>query len=84
MIVAMVGLFFFMQRGDKKKKAKLKEMRDNIAPGDTVTTIGGFVGKVVHVKENTVVFETSEDRVRLEIEKWGIQTIGKLDEEPTK
>jgi preprotein translocase subunit YajC len=85
MIVLMLAAFYFIfYRGDKKKKKKAKEMRDSLAVGDTITTIGGFVGKIIHVTDETVTFETSEDRVRVEIAKWGIQTIGKATEEQPK
>ena len=80
-IVAMVGFMFFMSRSDKKKKKKLAEMRDSLSVGDTVTTIGGIFGKIVSVSDERIVFETSEDRVRVEVAKWAISTIGKATEE---
>jgi preprotein translocase subunit YajC len=83
MIVVMVALFYFlMMRPEKKKKKKLQEMRDNLATGDTITTIGGIVGDVVHKSENYIVIETGDDRVRIKFAKWAVSTIGKADEEP--
>lgn len=70
-------LYFFMVRPEKKRKKKLEDMRESISVGNPVTTIGGIVGKVVHIKGDFVVIETSEDRVRLEIAKWAIAEIGK-------
>ena len=49
-------------------------MRNNISLGDEIVTIGGITGKVVQVTEETVTFETGEDRVRLQVKKWAIQT----------
>ena len=78
MIVMMVAIFyFFMIRPENKKKKKLKEMRDSLAAGDSITTIGGIIGKVVNVSDDKVTFETSEDRVRLEVARWAISTVGK-------
>lgn len=78
MIVAMIAIFyFFMIRPENKKKKKLAEMRAALAVGDTVTTIGGIIGKVVSVDEEKVTFETSEDRVRVQVAKWAISTVGR-------
>ena len=46
--------------------------------GDEVTTIGGITGTICAVKENTVVFETGADRVRLEVTKWAIANKGTI------
>ncbi|MCL2151961.1 MAG: preprotein translocase subunit YajC [Oscillospiraceae bacterium] len=85
MIVLMVAFFyFFMIRPENKKKKKLAEMRESLTTGDTITTIGGIFGKVVHVDEDKITFETGEDRVRIQIAKWAVSTVGKATEEPQK
>jgi len=85
MIVAMVAIFyFFMIRPESKKKKKLSEMRESLTVGDTITTIGGIFGKVVSVDGDKLTFETSEDRVRVQIAKWAISSVGKATEEPAK
>ena len=85
MVVVMVGIFyFFMIRPENKKKKKLAEMRSTLTTGDTITTIGGIFGKVVNVSEEKVTFETGEDRVRIQVAKWAISTVGKATEEPPK
>lgn len=85
MIVVMVAIFyFFMIRPENKKKKKLAEMRASLTVGDTITTIGGIFGKVVSVDEDKITFETSEDRVRVQIAKWAVSTVGKATEEPAK
>jgi len=85
MIVVMIGIFyFFMIRPEQKKKKKLAEMRKSLSKGDTITTIGGIFGKVVNVSDDKITFETSEDRVRIQVAKWAISTVGKATEEPTK
>ncbi len=81
MIIMLVVLFavfyFFLIRPENKKKKKLQEMRDNLSVGDEITTIGGMVGKIVSIKDNLITFETGEDRVRIQIARWAISTIGK-------
>ena len=86
LIVAMVAIFyFFMIRPEGKKKKKLKEMRDSLTVGDSITTIGGIFGKVVAIDGEKLTFETSEDRVRVQVAKWAVSTIGKAtEEEPPK
>ena len=82
MIVIMIAIFyFFLIRPENKKKKQAEEMRSNLAVGDLVTTIGGIVGRIVAVKSETIVFETSEDRVRVEVTKWAISSTGKQTEE---
>ena len=85
MIVAMVGIFyFFMIRPENKKKKRLAEMRNALAVGDSITTIGGIMGKVVSIDEDKITFETSEDRVRVQVAKWAVSIVGKTTEEPPK
>ena len=85
MIVVMVGIFYmFIIRPESKKKKKLAEMRNSLSVGDTITTIGGIFGKVVSIDDEKITFETSEDRVRIQVAKWGISTVGKATEEPPK
>ncbi|MGM9615635.1 MAG: preprotein translocase subunit YajC [Oscillospiraceae bacterium] len=82
MIVIMIAIFyFFLIRPENKKKKQAEEMRNNLAVGDLVTTIGGIVGRIVAIKSETIVFETSEDRVRMEVTKWAISSTGKQAEE---
>ena len=89
MIVLMFAIMYFLMiRPENKRKKKAQEMRDGLKKGDTVTTIGGIVGKIVHVNKDTIVIETSDDRVRMEFTMWavsyvGVQT-GEQPEEPKK
>ena len=66
--------YFFLIRPENKRKKKLTEMRNNITIGDEIVTIGGIMGKVVQVTEDTITFETGEDRVRMQVTKWAIST----------
>ena len=82
MIVLMIAVFyFFLIRPENKKKKAAEEMRSNLSVGDQITTIGGIIGRIVQVKGESIVFETSEDRVRMEVTKWAVSSIGKQTEE---
>lgn len=77
-ILLMVALFaimyFVMIRPQKKKQKEEQEMRDAIQIGDEITTIGGIFGRVVTVKEDSLVIETGADRTKMKITRWAIQT----------
>ncbi len=72
--VMFLFMYIFMIRPENKRKKKADEMRNNIEVGDKITTIGGLVGRVVHVTSDRITFETSEDRVRVEIVKWAVSS----------
>ena len=77
MIVAMLAIMYFMMiRPENKRKKKAQEMRDSLKKGDLVTSIGGIVGKIVAVQKDTIVVETSDDRVRMELTKWAVSSVG--------
>lgn len=73
MMVAMFAvLYFVMIRPDQKRRKRDEEMRAALKKGDQVTSVGGIVGKIVMVNDSTVIIETSEDRVRMELTKTAI------------
>lgn len=77
LLAVMFGaMYFFMIRPENKKRKAVEKMRSELAVGDEITTIGGITGTVCAVKENTVVFESGADRVRLEVTKWAISSKG--------
>ncbi len=82
LVVIILVFYFFMIRPEKKRKKKTEEMRNSLAVGDNITTIGGMTGKIVNISGDFVTFETGEDRVRIKIAKWGISSTGKDAEEP--
>ena len=80
MLVAMFAIFYFLIiRPENKRKKKTEEMRSSLSIGDEITTIGGIVGKIVQVTEDTITFETGEDRVRIQAKKWAVSTTAKME-----
>ena len=80
MLVAMFAIFYFLIiRPENKKKKKTEDMRNTMTLGDGITTIGGITGKIVQITEDTVTFETGEDRVRIQVKKWAISTTDKSE-----
>ena len=75
LMVAMLAIFYFLIiRPENKRKKQAEQMRNSLKKGERITTIGGMVGKIVQVNDATIVFETSEDRVRIEVTKWAVQS----------
>ena len=86
MLVAIIAVFYFaMIRPENKRKKKAAEMRNSLKVGDMITTIGGVIGTVCAVKDDTIVIETGADRVRIEFTKWAVSTVGaQTTETPAK
>ncbi len=76
MIVAMfVLLYFFMIRPQKKQEKEVNAMRNSLVVGDEITTIGGIIGKIVSIKEETLVLETSRDGTKIRILKSAVRNV---------
>ena len=74
-VVLFVVLYFFMIRPQKKQEKKDAEMRDSLEVGDEVTTIGGIIGKVVSIKGETFVLETTKDKTKIRFLKGAIRSV---------
>ena len=75
LLVVMIAMFFFTSRSNKKQEKEAQTMRDSLSVGDEITTIGGIIGKVVSIKEETLVLETSHDRTRIRILKTAVSRV---------
>lgn len=75
-MVLLVGvMFFFMFRNQKKQEKEANEMRNNLQIGDEITTIGGIIGEVVRIKDETVTIETGKDRTKIRILRTAIRSV---------
>ena len=75
MIVMMIGMFWWTSRSQKKKDKEVQDMRDSLQVGDEVTTIGGVIGKVVSIKEETFVLETTKEKTHIRFLKGAIRSV---------
>ena len=64
--------FFFFT---KKQEKETKNMLDSLQVGDEITTIGGIIGKIVSIKEETCVIETSHERSKIRILKSAVSRV---------
>ena len=65
LVVMFAALYFLMIRPQKKQEKQVNDMRNNLQVGDEITTIGGIIGKIVSIKEETITIETSHDRTKI-------------------
>lgn len=73
-VLVFGGIIFFMWRSQKKKQKEEKKLRENLQIGDEIVTIGGIYGRVVSLKEDTLVIESVSDHSKITIARWAIQT----------
>ena len=76
MLAAMIAVFyFFMYRPQKKQEKESTDMRNNLKVGDEITTIGGVIGKIVSIKDETVTIETSNERIKIRILRSAVRNV---------
>ena len=76
MLAAMIAVFyFFMYRPQKKQEKESTDMRNNLKVGDEITTIGGVIGKIVSIKDETVTIETSNERNKIRILRSAVRNV---------
>ena len=74
-VLMLVAMYFFMIRPQKKQEREVNNMRNNLQVGDEITTIGGIIGKIVSIKEETVMIETGHDRTKIRILKSAVRNV---------
>ena len=81
----MIVVFsFLLIRPQKKRDKEVQKMRENIEIADEIVTIGGIIGDIVSVKEDSIVIETTTDRVRVEFAKFAVSTNNTAEKEAAK
>lgn len=72
-ILLIVVFYFVLIRPQRKRDKETQRMRNSLQVGDEIVTVGGVVGLVVSIKEDTVVLETGGERSKIRIKRWAIQ-----------
>ena len=78
LVIMFAVMYFLLYRPQKKQQKKDAEMRNSLEIGDEVTTIGGIVGRVIALKEDTFVLETGSDRTKIRFRRAAVQAVTKL------
>ena len=72
-ILMIVVFYFLLIRPQKKRDKEVQKMRENIEIADEIVTIGGIIGRIVSIKDDTIVIETAGDRSKIRLARWSIQ-----------
>lgn len=75
LVVVFAVFYFFGIRPQKKQEKETNEMRNALSVGDEITTIGGIIGKIVSIKEETCVIETAHERTKIRILKSAVSRV---------
>ncbi len=73
-LVLIPVFYFILIRPQRKKDKEAQAMRNSVQVGDEIVTVGGIVGIVVSIKEDTIVLETGSDRSKVRVKRWAIQS----------
>ena len=79
LIIVIIFMYLILYIPQKRQEKKDTQMRNSIDVGDEVTTIGGIVGRVASIKDDTFVLETTSDRVKIRFRRSAISSVEKLD-----
>ena len=74
LVIIFGAMYFILIRPQKKKQKEEKKMRENLQVGDEIVTIGGIYGRVISLKEDTIVIESQSDHSKLTIARWAMQS----------
>lgn len=74
-VVVIVVFYFFGIRPQKKQEKEIAAMRNNLQVGDEITTIGGIIGKIISIKEETCVIETTRGGTKIRILKSAVSKV---------
>jgi len=67
-VLIIVVFYFFMIRPQMKKQKEVAAFRNSLAKGDKVVTTGGIYGKILEMKDNTVLLQV-DDNVKIRVDK---------------
>ena len=75
LVLVVVAFYFLLIRPQKKQEKAANEMRNALQVGDEITTIGGVIGKIVSIKEETITIETSKDKTKIRFLKSAVRSV---------
>nr|MBQ4317923.1 preprotein translocase subunit YajC [Clostridia bacterium] len=75
LVVVVVVFYFFMYRPQKKQENETNAMRNGLQVGDEITTIGGIIGKIVSIKDETILLETGNDKTKIRILRSSVRNV---------
>ena len=78
-IVLILAMWLLLFRPQKKREKEINNMRNNLKVGDEIITIGGICGKIVKVKDESIVIQVGAERLKFEMMKWSVSKVVSSD-----
>lgn len=75
LVILILLMYFMLIRPQKKKEKEINAMRSALKVGDSIVTIGGICGKVIKIKDDTIVIQVGADKVKFEMMKWAVSQV---------
>ena len=82
-LLVLMG-YFMLYRPQKKQEKTVNEMRSNLRVNDEISTNGGIIGKIMQIKDDFVIIETSTAKTKMKIAKWAIRAVEYREEDGEK
>ena len=79
LVIMLILMYFLILRPQRKRDKEINAMRASVRVGNDIVTIGGIVGKVVKVKENSLIIVVGSEKTRMEIMRWAVNSVGRPD-----
>ena len=72
LVLFIVIMYFLMIRPQRKQQKAEAKMRSELQIGDEIITIGGIYGRIVSLKDDSIVIESSGDRSKLQVTRTAV------------
>jgi preprotein translocase subunit YajC len=72
LVLMLVFFYLFLIRPQKKKDQEQKAMQSAVSIGDEILTVGGIVGIVVSIADDSILIETGGNKNKIRIKVWAI------------
>lgn len=79
LILLIFIMYFLLIRPQKKREKETTKMRNSLQVGDEIITIGGVCGRIVKVKEETLIIQVGAEKVKFEIMRWAVSKVVNAD-----
>ena len=79
LILLIFIMYFLLIRPQKKREKATNQMRSSLQVGDEIITIGGVCGKIVKVKDESLIIQVGAEKVKFEIMRWAISKVVNSD-----
>ena len=71
LLLIVVVFYFFIISPQMKRQKEVRKFRESLSKGDKVVTTGGIYGRIIEVKETTIILEIAKD-IHIKVDKNGI------------